>query len=39
VDVIELGTGHLRYDTDPYLSGVQSIPAPGAAVLADYWRQ
>ncbi|HVS08997.1 MAG TPA: hypothetical protein VMS76_03915, partial [Planctomycetota bacterium] len=39
VDVIALGTGYLRYDTDPYLSGVQSIPAPGATVLADYWRQ
>lgn len=27
------------FDVNPYLDGVQSIPAPGAAVLCDYFRQ
>ncbi|HVS09038.1 MAG TPA: beta-propeller fold lactonase family protein [Planctomycetota bacterium] len=39
VDVINILSGNLRYDTDPYLPGIQSIPVPGVGVLCDYWRQ
>jgi hypothetical protein len=38
VDVLDLRTGE-RVDTDPFLAGVQSIPAPGARVVMDYFRQ
>jgi hypothetical protein len=39
VDVIKLGSGQTRFDTDLYLPGVQSIPVPGVRLLSDYWRQ
>ncbi len=40
IDVLELGaTGTPRFDTNPYLDGVQSVPVPHVAVLADYFRQ
>ncbi len=38
VDVLSM-VGGARQDTNAYLSGVQSIPAPGATFLCDYWRQ
>jgi YVTN family beta-propeller protein len=38
VDVIRLSTKQ-RVDTDAYQAGVQSIPARGAAVVMDYFRQ
>jgi hypothetical protein len=39
VDVIDLQSSNLRFDTDPYLPGKQSIPVPGVNLLIDYWRQ
>ncbi|MHC5012820.1 MAG: hypothetical protein ACYTG6_18060, partial [Planctomycetota bacterium] len=39
VDVIRLDSGFQRFDTDPFQSGVQSIPAQGVSVLMDYFRQ
>jgi len=38
IDVIRIIDGE-RIDTDPYLPGVQSIPVPGASVVANYFRQ
>ena len=38
VDVIELATG-LRIDTNAHHAGVQSIPADGAMLVMDYFRQ
>ncbi len=38
VDVIALDTLQ-RFDTDPWNAGVQSIAAPGAAIVMDYFRQ
>ena len=38
IDVIRIASGQ-RVDTSAYQSGVQSIPAPGARVVADYFRQ
>jgi YVTN family beta-propeller protein len=39
VDVINMQSSNLRFDTDPYLPGKQSIPVPGVNLLIDYWRQ
>ena len=39
VDVIEVAGGVRRFDTNPYLDGIQSIQAPGVNVLMDYYRQ
>ncbi|MEM7306889.1 MAG: beta-propeller fold lactonase family protein [Planctomycetota bacterium] len=39
VDVISLEAGLTRVDTNPFAEGTQSIPAPGAAVVVDYFRQ
>ncbi|MCZ6597990.1 MAG: hypothetical protein O7B99_10150, partial [Planctomycetota bacterium] len=40
VDVLDLGAGgNVRFDTNPFQVGVQSIPAPGAAIVMDYFRQ
>lgn len=40
IDVLNIGSaGTLRVDTNPYLSGIQSINAPNTNSLADYWRQ
>ena len=38
VDVIDLDTGR-RVDTNPFLSGIQSIPAAGARGVMSYFRQ
>jgi hypothetical protein len=38
VDVIDLETG-LRADTNPFHEGIQSIPAAGARLVMDYFRQ
>lgn len=38
IDVIRIATGQ-RVDTSAYQSGVQSIPAPGARIVASYFRQ
>jgi hypothetical protein len=39
IDVIDLGIGLKRIDTDPFLPGVQSVFAPGVVQLMDYFRQ
>jgi hypothetical protein len=40
VDVFKLtGSGFERVDTDAFTDGTQSIPAPNAAILMDYFRQ
>jgi len=39
VDVLSADSGFTRHDTDPYVSGIQSIPVPGATFLMDYYRQ
>ena len=39
IDVIDIDAGNQRVDTDRYLPGTQSIPAPGAITVMDYWRQ
>jgi hypothetical protein len=39
VDVIRIDSGSIRFDTNPFKAGVQSIPAPGASILMDYFRQ
>ena len=38
IDVIRLSSG-LRIDTDAYQAGIQSIPAAGATLVANYFRQ
>ena len=38
IDVLDLASG-ARVDTNPYRSGVQSIPTPGVRGLMDYFRQ
>lgn len=39
VDVLQLTGAVLRFDTNPFQAGIQSIPAPGVTNLMDYWRQ
>lgn len=40
VDVLALGqTGTPRFDTDPYIDGVQSVPVNLVTLLSDYFRQ
>ena len=39
IDVISLGSGNLRVDTNQFQAGVQSIPCPGVTGLMDYFRQ
>ena len=36
IDVIHLEGGFLRFDTNPYLDGTQSIPAPGVRSVMDF---
>lgn len=38
IDVISLTSGYVRFDTDGYLPGKQSIPCPGARHLATYYH-
>jgi hypothetical protein len=40
VDVIDINSpGYRRVDTNVFVQGTQSIPAPGISGLMDYWRQ
>ncbi len=39
VDVFNIDAGGLRFDTDPYAAGIQSIPVPFVNAVVDYWRQ
>ena len=39
VDVLRIDSGFLRFDTNPFQPGIQSIPAPGANIVMDYFRQ
>jgi hypothetical protein len=39
VDVVRVDAGGIRFDTNPFKPGIQSIPAPGASILMDYFRQ
>ena len=40
IDVLALGiTGTPRFDTNPYVDGVQSVEVPQVAILSDYFRQ
>lgn len=39
VDVVRIDQGFVRVDTNPFLAGIQSIPAPNVTVLMDYFRQ
>jgi hypothetical protein len=40
IDVLALGiTGTPRFDTNPYVDGVQSVDVPQVSVLSDYFRQ
>ncbi len=39
VDVIRIDQGFTRVDTNPFHDGIQSIPAAGAAIVMDYFRQ
>jgi hypothetical protein len=39
VDVIDIGGGYLRVDTNAFHSGIQSIEVENAIVLMDYFRQ
>ena len=38
VDVINIQTG-VRFDTDAYTPGVQSVQVPSVSGVIDYWRQ
>ncbi len=39
IDVIDIGGGFTRVDTNAFQAGIQSISAPGAFLVADYFRQ
>jgi hypothetical protein len=39
VDVIRVDQGFVRTDTNPFHSGIQSIPVTNCQVVADYFRQ
>jgi hypothetical protein len=39
IDVIDIGGGYNKKDTNAFIPGLQSIPCTNAAVLMDYWRQ
>ena len=39
VDVLDGSAGYARFDTNPFLFGTQSVPAPGVSGLMDYFRQ
>ena len=38
IDVIAMTSGYTRFDTDKYLSGVQSVPCSGARFLCTFFR-
>lgn len=39
VDVIDIGSGFQRVDTNAHRPGLQSVQAPGVFLVADYFRQ
>ncbi len=39
IDVVDIGGGNNRVDTNAFRPGIQSIPCTNAQVLMDYWRQ
>ena len=39
IDVINMGTSYTRTDTNVFEAGIQSIPATGAQLVMDYFRQ
>lgn len=39
VDCVRIDQGTTRTDTNPFQNGIQSIPAPNATVVMDYFRQ
>ena len=39
IDVIDINNGLQRFDTNAFQAGIQSIRAPGATQLADYFKQ
>jgi hypothetical protein len=39
VDVIRIDQGNAKVDVNPFLAGIQSVPAPNVQVLMDYFRQ
>jgi hypothetical protein len=40
IDVYDMTSGSVaRKDTDPYVDGIQAIPAPNVDMLMDYFRQ
>jgi YVTN family beta-propeller protein len=39
VDVVRIDQGFVRIDTNPFVDGIQSIPAPNCQVVADFFRQ
>ncbi|MFM7297886.1 MAG: YncE family protein, partial [Planctomycetota bacterium] len=38
IDVISMTSGYARFDTDKYLTGVQSVPCSGARFLCTFFR-
>ena len=38
IDVISMTSGYTRFDTDKYLTGVQSVPCSGARFLCTFFR-
>jgi hypothetical protein len=39
VDVVRVDQGFVRSDTNPFVTGIQSIPAENCQIVADYFRQ
>jgi YVTN family beta-propeller protein len=39
VDVVRIDQSYVRVDTNPFLSGIQSIPAENCVIVTDYFRQ
>jgi len=39
IDVVRIDQNNTRIDTNPFVVGTQSIPAPNVAVVTDYFRQ
>ena len=39
IDVLRVDGGLIRQDTNPFIPGIQSIPAPNANVVVDFLRQ
>jgi hypothetical protein len=39
IDVVRIDQSYVRNDTNPFVSGIQSIPAENCQVVADFFRQ